>query len=302
MKKLLTNKIFNRIVKFIEIIFVIIIVIYLGFIVFQKISGNSSIAGYRVFTVATASMEPEYMVNDVIVVKEVDPTTLKVGDDIAYRGERGGLEGLLVTHRIIKIEKDGSSLRFYTKGINKNITNEDPSFTADRIIGKTTGVLPVITQLNHVIKNQFGFFFLVFCPIVLIIFLEIAETVLLMKIENEELVLAKDIVDTAKEEKENEEVTTSDVSSVDVVSTDTENKSNDIVNNKEESNTLGFSNDVVSDISKLYARDNVEEINNINNNLEGEVSTLGNSNEVVTNLVESSVEEKKDDIDEEELI
>ena len=37
MKKLLTNKIFNRIVKFIEIIFVIIIVVYLGFIVFQKI-------------------------------------------------------------------------------------------------------------------------------------------------------------------------------------------------------------------------------------------------------------------------
>lgn len=231
MKKLLTNKIFREIVKFIEILFVLIIVLYLGFIIFQRVSGNASIGGFRVFTVATASMEPEYMVNDVIIVKDVDINTLKVGDDIAYMGERGGLEGILVTHRIIKIEKEGTSVRFYTKGINND--NEDPSFTGDRILGKSVGVLPVITQINHVVKNQFGFFFLIFCPLVLIIFLEIAETILYMKIEKEELVLAKDIV--AKAEKNGEDnIEIKEVEEIKKVDENKEDKSS--TNKKEDDN------------------------------------------------------------------
>lgn len=227
MKKLLANKIFKRIVKTIEIIFGVIIVVYLGFIIIQRFSGNSSLGGYHLFTVATGSMKPKYMVNDVIIVQDVDPNTLKVGDDIAYHGERGGLEGLLVTHRIIKIEKDGSNLRFFTQGINTD--NVDPSFTADRIVGKTVGVLPVITQINHIVKNQFGFFFLVFCPLVIIIFLEIAETILYIKLEKEELVLAKDIVDTAKNEKTDEEIEVEDVEEVEVVDEKKDDKDEELI-------------------------------------------------------------------------
>ena len=186
MKKLLDNKIFKIIYNSIKGVFVILLIVYLAFILFQRLSGNSSIFGYRVFTVATGSMKPVYNVNDVILVKDVDPKTLKIGDDIAYKGNRGGLEGMLVTHRIIDIEKEGNKIYFHMKGVNNEI--EDPTINEGQVIGKVDRKIVTISLLNKVVKNQFGFFFLVFCPLVLVIFLEVAETVIEYKLDKQELV------------------------------------------------------------------------------------------------------------------
>ena len=41
-------------------------------------------------------------------------------------------------------------------------------------------------------KNKYGFFFLVFCPLVLVIFLEIADTIVQAKVDRNELRLIKD--------------------------------------------------------------------------------------------------------------
>ena len=186
MKKLLDNKIFKVIYNIIKVVFGILLTVYLLFVIFQRVSGNSSIFGYRVFTVATGSMEPVYNVNDVIAVKNVDPSTLKVGDDIAYKGNRGGLEGMLITHRIIDIEKEDDKIYYHVKGVNNDI--EDPTINESQIIGKVDRKIISVSILNRVVKNQFGFFFLVFCPLVLVIFLEVAETVIEMKLEKQELV------------------------------------------------------------------------------------------------------------------
>ena len=214
MKNFFDNKIVKIILNTIEVLLFIIVLLYLIFVVAQRVTNNNSIGGYRVFTVATGSMNPKYKINDVIIVKDVNTDNLKVGDDIAYRGERGGLEGILVSHRIIKIEKgENGKRRFYTKGINNKI--EDPSFDEDRIIGKVNGKLPIINELNHVVKNQFGFFFLVFVPLVLVIFLEIADTITNIKIEKGKLKEAdysseeestETVEEEEKEEKESTEV------------------------------------------------------------------------------------------------
>ncbi len=206
MQKIFDNKIVKTIINIIEVILFIAILSYLLFVIAQRVTNNSSIFGHRVFTVATGSMNPKYKINDVIIVKDVDPAKLKVGDDIAYKGERGGLEGILVSHRIIKIEttEDGSR-RFFTKGINNQV--EDPSFDENRIIGMVKGKVPIINTLNHIVKNQFGFFFLVFTPLVIVIFLEIAETITNIKIERGELELSKKEESTEVVEESEEEVT-----------------------------------------------------------------------------------------------
>ena len=122
------------------------------------------------FNVATGSMTGVYEINDVIAVRDWDIQDLKVGDDIAYKGNRGGLDGLLITHRIIKIEKsEEGALLFTTKGVNA--PGADPVVFEAQILGKVVGVVPVITQLNHIVKTQLGFFVLVFCPLVLVIVL-----------------------------------------------------------------------------------------------------------------------------------
>lgn len=204
MKKLLENKTFQIIYTIIKIFVVAMLSIYLLFVIVQRFTNNSSILGYRVFTIATGSMEPVYNIDDVILVKDIDSSTLKKGDDIAYLGNRDAVKGLIVTHRIIRIETFSDGKVHYTlKGVNNKY--EDPSITEDQILGKVVGKLPVVNFINHVVKNIYGFFFLVFCPLVLVIFLEIADTIIDMKLEKNEirLIEKEDKKSKKKNKKEN---------------------------------------------------------------------------------------------------
>lgn len=203
MAKLFDNVVFKIIMGIIKTVFTILIVAYLVMILAQRISGNKSIVGYRLFTVATGSMEGVYNINDVIAVKDWDTSTLKVGDDIAYQGTRGGLQGMLITHRIIRIEdkEDGSGRIFVTKGVNSPA--EDPSIEEGQILGKVVGVVPVITTINHIVKSQAGFFLLIFCPLVIIIVLEVLQTITDIQLEKNEIqeIKKKEKVEVKKEEK-----------------------------------------------------------------------------------------------------
>ena len=163
----------------------IIIILYLGLVIFQRISNNSSVFGYRFFTIATGSMKPVYNVNDVIVVKDVDNKSLKIGDDIAYLGNRGDVKDKLVTHRIIDKTENNGVVTYQTQGVAN--ANADPSISFDQIYGKVTGKLFFINLLNHLVKNQYGFFFLIFVPLVLVLFLEIADTVIDIKVDKNKL-------------------------------------------------------------------------------------------------------------------
>lgn len=185
MGSIFNNKIFKIVYGTLKTIFFTILILYVVFICVQRLSGNNSVFGFRFFTVATGSMKGVYNVNDVIAVKDFDNKKLKVGDDIAFVGNRGGLENKLVTHRIIKIEEESNGRIFTTKGVKNSV--EDPSITESQILGKVVGVVPVVTQINHVVKSQLGFFCLIFCPLVLVIVLEILQTITDIKLENNEL-------------------------------------------------------------------------------------------------------------------
>lgn len=186
MKKLLENKIFKAIYGIFKAIVMTFLVVYLLFVIIQRLTNNSAIFGYHVFTVATGSMEPLYMVNDVILVEEVDINTLKVGDDVAYIGASSENKGIIITHRIIEIRKNDKGEDLYIlQGINNDY--EDPAIYGHQILGEVRGKVFIINTINHLVKNIYGFFFLVFCPLVLVIFLEVADTIIEIKVEKNEL-------------------------------------------------------------------------------------------------------------------
>lgn len=176
MKKLLENKVFKITTKVIRGILIAILAVYVLLVAVQRLSGNQSIMGYRFFTIVTGSMAGVYDINDVIAVQDCDTNKLKVGDDIAYMGSRAGLEGKIIVHRIVRIEDTSNGGRiFTTKGVKS--ANEDPAFRDQQVLGQVVGKIPVITQINHVIRSQLGFFTIVFVPLVLIIVLEILQTI-----------------------------------------------------------------------------------------------------------------------------
>ena len=75
-----------------------------------------SVFGYKPFIVLSGSMETDIRVGDLIITKEVDPTTLKIGDVIAFRDP----ERTVTTHRIIEIVDCYGNDCFITKGDNNS--------------------------------------------------------------------------------------------------------------------------------------------------------------------------------------
>ena len=181
-------KVFTTIKTVFDVVIIAVIAVYISAILIQRVSGNKSVLGYRMFNVASESMVPVYKINDIIAVKDCDPNTLKVGDDIAYIGREKSLDGRIITHRIINI--DNSKGEITTKGVNNDLV--DPSITTKQVIGKVVGVVPFISFINKLVMTQAGFYFLIFVPVVLIACMEIAETIIEGKIEKKELVEIKD--------------------------------------------------------------------------------------------------------------
>ena len=184
-KCLKENKIFNYIYGSIKVLISIMIFLYLFLLVFQRLSNNSSLFGYRVFQIASSSMSPDYEIGDVILVKEINISSLSIGDDITYLGEKNEMSNKIVTHRIIGFENDPVSNveMIRTKGIANS--EYDPLVSKDNVYGKVQCRLTIMTYLNKIIRNPFGFFFLIFCPFVVVIFLEVADTIVEFRSERE---------------------------------------------------------------------------------------------------------------------
>ena len=54
-------------------------------------------------------------------------------------------------------------------------------------MGRVIGTIPVITQINHVVQSQLGFFTVIFVPLVLVIVLEILQTITEYQIDRHEI-------------------------------------------------------------------------------------------------------------------
>ena len=68
LKKIKENKALKVIGNIIYTLLFIIVIFMLVVVILQRVSDNSiSFGGYRLFTVATGSMEPEYQVGDVLI-------------------------------------------------------------------------------------------------------------------------------------------------------------------------------------------------------------------------------------------
>ena len=173
----------------------------------QRFSNNSvALFNYRMFSVVTGSMVPMYDIGDVLICKEVDVETLKVGDDISYFGKTGAYKDKVITHRIIKIETDeNGELSFYTKGIATKTV--DPIVKEDQIYGKITKKATILSALYKFISTPSGFYIAIIVPIVLLIGSEIIVTMferardkkIAKKAKKEE---AKELPDNADSQKE----------------------------------------------------------------------------------------------------
>lgn len=127
---------------------IILITILAGYKKCVKHENNISILGFRQYVVATGSMEPEYNIGDLIVIRETTKEEIKIGDVINYISETG-ID--TITHRVVDIiQKDGQTY-YKTKGDNNN--SEDSELVKySQVKGK---LVFKISKLGTVITKMF---------------------------------------------------------------------------------------------------------------------------------------------------
>ena len=174
MRKILDNKIFKIFMGIIKTIVWISAVLIVVVIITQRVFDNKmSIANYRIFTVATGSMIPVYNISDVIIVGDKDFSKIKVGDDLVYEGKEDSYNGKIITHRVIDVQLKDGVYYYTTKGVNNPL--EDPIVSQDQVYGVVIYKAVLLSFFSHILNNTYGFYFLIFVPIALLIFLEILD-------------------------------------------------------------------------------------------------------------------------------
>ena len=156
------EKVLRIVSKILYQILVIVCLIVAAVIILQKVTdSNRSIAGYRIFRVITGSMEPEYQVGEVVISKEVDPKSIKVGDDIVYLGRYGEYNGKIIMHSVIAIDTDeNGNLNFHAKGLHTSSV-EDPQIKADQVYGVVKFKSGILTILYKLATNIYSLFVII---------------------------------------------------------------------------------------------------------------------------------------------
>lgn len=183
MKKLKNNKVLKTIFTIIKTFIIIVLLAFILVVFLQRFSNNKlSLFNYRIFAVATGSMKPKYNIGDVLISKDVEPSKLKVGDNISYLGTQSNFKGKVITHQIVKIEKDeDGKLLFHTKGIANLV--EDPVVKESQVYGKVIYKTILLSYIYKLVSTSTGFGLIIVIPLILIVGYEILVTLLEKKEE-----------------------------------------------------------------------------------------------------------------------
>ena len=98
---------------------------------------DRSLFGYKAFIVLSDSMsKTDFAAGDLVLVKEVDPSTLKEGDIIAYTSQNTSNYGETVTHKIRKLTTDASGEPGFIAYGTTTDTDDETAVTYPYVLGK----------------------------------------------------------------------------------------------------------------------------------------------------------------------
>ena len=130
----------------------------------SKLTGGKPIfLGHEILTVLSGSMEPDIKTGSIISVTPVSNTKeLKKGDIITFKA--ADAPNLLITHRIIEIEKAGDRLQYITKGDNNDGRDSLP-VQAENIVARYDHfTVPFIGYLLSFVKSKLGAVLMLIVP------------------------------------------------------------------------------------------------------------------------------------------
>jgi signal peptidase I len=126
-------------------------------------------------TVTGSSMEPTITSSDIVVVDTAN-TEPAVGDIVSYRYQLPGSQIVSITHRVVKVVKEG----YITKGDAYTVPDNYVVAPED-VMGIMFFKIPFIGAIVHFARTKTGLLAFVILPAVILIIQELREITALMR-------------------------------------------------------------------------------------------------------------------------
>ena len=168
MKKVL--KILSKILVWAVVILAVFMMIFTIISVNTFDRNDRSLFGYRFYIALSDSMSAtDFDAGDLVLVKQVDPLSLEVGDIIAYQSQNTENYGETVTHKIrAKTLDENGNPGFITYGTTTGVDDETV-VTFPFILGKYQGALPGVGTFFQFLKTPQGYIICILLPFLLLI-------------------------------------------------------------------------------------------------------------------------------------
>ena len=134
---------------------------------------DRNLFGYKAFIVLSDSMsKTDFSAGDLVLVKAVDPATLREGDIIAYTSQNSANYGETVTHKIRKLTTDANgNPGFVTYGTTTD-TDDEIIVTYPYVLGKYEKHIPKVGMFFQFLKTTPGYIVCILIPFLLLILSE----------------------------------------------------------------------------------------------------------------------------------
>ena len=131
---------------------------------------DRSLFGYKMYIVNSDSMAAtDFDAGDLILVKNVDPSTLQEGDIISFMSQNVESFGQTVTHKIRALTTDATGKPgFITYGTTTD-TNDETVVTYPFVLGKYESRISHLGTFFNFLKSPLGYFLCIFLPFMVII-------------------------------------------------------------------------------------------------------------------------------------
>ena len=157
----------------------LMVVLAAGMMIFTIVSVSTfdrtdrKLFGYKAFIVLTDSMsKTDFDAGDLVLVKEVDPSTLAEGDIIAFISQDSSNFGETVTHKIRRLTTDASGQPgFITYGTTTD-TDDGTVVTYPYVLDKYSTHIANVGSFFWFLKTTPGYIVCILIPFLLLILLE----------------------------------------------------------------------------------------------------------------------------------
>lgn len=133
--------------------------------------GYVSIGGKSLFRVVTGSMEPTISTGAVLVCQKTDIEDIKEDDIVCYNTRVAEIEGYVVTHRVVSIQKDENGVIYLETRGDANLSSDPYFVDYTSLIGKViwfSGEESVLTDMLSFLSGKIGFLAFIVIPVLII--------------------------------------------------------------------------------------------------------------------------------------